>query len=382
MRTIASARWILILSLTAGTGTFAIAEDAGQPSWSPKSAAAYLDQRADWWSTWPRAAKDRGTFCISCHTALPYALARPALHAALDEKEAGATEAKVLASVTKRVQEWAEVEPFYNDKTSGPHKTEQARGSESIFNALILVNRDARAPRDRKMSRNWTMSDDAQIAFDNMWALQISSGDAKGSWNWIDFNNRPFEAPDSHYYGASLAAVAVAMTPPSYRSSKEIREHIALLRDYLAKEYGNQSSINRVAALWASAKLASAGSPEILTAEERQSLLGDLWKTQQSDGGWSLSSLAGDWKRHDNTAQEAASDGYATGVVALALETAGIPRSETHLASALNWLEHHQEAQGSWPASSLNKQRDPESDIGRFMRDSATAYTVLALTQP
>ena len=48
-------------------------------SWNPKAAASYLDYRAGWWMEWTGSARDHGTFCISCHTALPYALSRPAL---------------------------------------------------------------------------------------------------------------------------------------------------------------------------------------------------------------------------------------------------------------------------------------------------------------
>src|SRR5882724_10054966 len=54
-------------------------------SWDQKAAAAYLDQRAEWWMSWPRAARDHETFCVSCHTAVPYAMSRPTLRKALGE---------------------------------------------------------------------------------------------------------------------------------------------------------------------------------------------------------------------------------------------------------------------------------------------------------
>ncbi|MFI5245054.1 MAG: hypothetical protein ACHQQR_07500, partial [Gemmatimonadales bacterium] len=54
--------------------------------WSAPAAASYLDSRIAWWMTWSTSQRDHDTFCVSCHTALPYALGRPALRAALGEK--------------------------------------------------------------------------------------------------------------------------------------------------------------------------------------------------------------------------------------------------------------------------------------------------------
>ena len=42
-------------------------------------------------------------------------------------------------------------------------------------------------------------------------------------------------------------------------------------------------------------------------------------------------------------------------------------------------LDRNQDADGSWHASSLNRQHDPASDRGRFLRDAATGCAVLAL---
>src|SRR6202035_909486 len=77
--------------------------DAKAPgTWNPKAAAADLDRRADWWMGWQGAARDHGTFCVSCHTALPYALARPVLRASLAEQGPSINERKLIENVTKR----------------------------------------------------------------------------------------------------------------------------------------------------------------------------------------------------------------------------------------------------------------------------------------
>src|SRR6204780_3409915 len=82
-------------------------------TWDSKAAAAYLDQRANWWMGWPQSVRDHDTFCVSCHTAVPYALSRPALRKALAEDSLSVNEHKLLDNVTKRVLLWSEIAPFY-----------------------------------------------------------------------------------------------------------------------------------------------------------------------------------------------------------------------------------------------------------------------------
>jgi hypothetical protein len=128
------------LSVTAFASSMAQAP-ASASGWNGRAAAVYLDSRMDWWLHWPNAARDRDTTCVSCHTAAPYAMARPVLRASLGEREAAAPERQMQAHVVKRVQLWKEVDPFYNDQRSGLPKTSESRGTEAILNALVLASR-------------------------------------------------------------------------------------------------------------------------------------------------------------------------------------------------------------------------------------------------
>src|SRR2546426_2410404 len=141
---------------------------AAAASWSEKAAAAYLDGRLVWWMGWPAAARDHQTFCVSCHTAVPYAMARPALRSALAEQAPTPIERRLLDNVTKRVRMWKEVEPFYPDKTRGVPKTAESRGTEAVLNALILAGYDV---------ATGNLSADTRLAFKSMWAEQLKTGD-------------------------------------------------------------------------------------------------------------------------------------------------------------------------------------------------------------
>ncbi|MGH9720218.1 MAG: hypothetical protein ACRD8O_08400 [Bryobacteraceae bacterium] len=330
--------------------------------WNPRLAAEYLDSRQKEWFAWKPATAPGGP-CVSCHTSVTYLLARPVLRRALGEKERTSHETGLTAALKARVakREPTELFPAFKKEPLAS----QAAGVESIHAALFLTLENA----------GRTLSPEAEQAFERMWAFQIREGDAKGAWAWFSLNLDPWEMPESRFYGASLAALAVGSAPAEYRKRSGVAERVADLVAYLSREQQAQPLHNRLVLLWASTKLR-----EALPDSARKAIIDEAWRKQQADGGWAMETL-GPWKEHPNAIPAAGSNSYATGLAAFALERSGVKRSDKKFKRALAWLKSQQDPKhGYWPAQSMNKKYEPGSMQDGFMRDAATAFSVMALS--
>jgi squalene-hopene/tetraprenyl-beta-curcumene cyclase len=312
--------------------------------------------------------------CVSCHTVVPYAIVRSSLGRRLFEPEMPAPQRILMASVETRVQNWSSMPPFYSDAVYGRGKTAESRATEAVLNAVILASYDAQHGHLRSVTRT---------AFKEAWALQDEPGENRGGWKWQNFHLAPFESVESGYQGAALLMQAVKNAPDGYAREPQIQEHVIRLQEYLRGHYAQQPLLNQIYILWLSPKV-----PGLLTTIERTLLLNAIQSHQEPDGGWILSSLdpqpatsrlARLMHQFAGVARPVESDGYATGLVVMALKATGTNPGNKALRGGLDWLERHQEADGSWRANSLNGRPDPASDVGRFMRDAATAYAAMAL---
>jgi squalene-hopene/tetraprenyl-beta-curcumene cyclase len=316
--------------------------------WNPRLAADYLDSRQKEWFAWPRA-NTSGIPCVSCHTGVPYLLVRPLLRKALSEDQSTKYETGLLDGMRKRVEKREPVNAA-------------SLGVESVLSALFFAQEDA--------GGRWRP--ETVQAFDRMWLLQISEGNDKGAWPWFHLDQDPWEAPESTYFGAGLAAMAVGLAPPEYRKRPDVQEHVAALADYLKREQSAQPLHNRLTLLWASGKVGT------LSESARQSIVDEVLTVQRADGGWTIESL-GPWKKRENAPPVEGSSPYATAVVAWSLERAGLTMSNPALARALNWLKVRQDPKtGFWPGVSMNRRYEDSMRLN-FMQDAATGYASLAL---
>jgi squalene-hopene/tetraprenyl-beta-curcumene cyclase len=339
-----------------------------------RRAIAYLDGRQDAWSKFARAERGEGehkTTCVSCHTGLSFALARPALGRFAAEATPSAGEDRMLAGVGRRVEHWAELDSprFRLMYDHDDRKKVESRGTEAVLNALILSRADAQLGRK-------TPGAATRTALEHLWATQATEGDDAGSWEWLNFGLQPWEGRGSRAFGAALAAIAVGSAPGYLDNQPDhaAKRGVGLLRDYLRRRFREESVYNRLWILEASTTFAG-----LLSAERKQDVIDQTLALQRDDGGWSLATL-GDFKRVDGTDQPRDSDGYATGLVVHVLRHSGTS-TRPELARGLDWLRSHQNTDGSWPGRSVNKERDPATFIGKLMTDAATAIAAQALVE-
>lgn len=377
---------VAVLLLIFGTDHVASKNDRAVPSdWDREGAAKYLDDRMDVWFANAKKLQtgETETSCVSCHTTVPYVLARPALRRAMHVNTATPQELRLIEETTRRVGSYEAKRPLYDHNDS---KKLESGGTEAVLNALILASADAAQSRR-------TSSAATEQAFKQLWETQRSDG----AWDWLDFGLEPFETVDGAYFGATLAAMAVGAAPGySVSRDAETKTGVKRLREYLTERYAAQSLFNRVWLLLASTRFNN-----LLTNAQRASLIAEIQNKQREDGGWALESL-GAWKWSKKAAPFRApgtpdaallakSDGYGTGLMVYALRQAGLPVGQPAVNKGMLWLKANQQnvqvsqhTWMAWRAHSLNFDREHGGDKGEpwrrmFMSDSATAFAVLAL---
>jgi squalene-hopene/tetraprenyl-beta-curcumene cyclase len=383
IRILAGALVVLISALVLRAGQAPVRAAEG---WDRAAAAAYLDARMDvWWAkakTLKTASGD--TKCLSCHTVIPYALARPALRIAMGQSAPTPHEERILATVRQRVQHAATQQPYY-DHTEA--KKVESRGVEAVLNAVVLTQYDT-------LGRSGMGSEASRAAMARLWEVQRPDG----AWDWLNFGLEPYEANDAVYYGATLAALAAGTSAGQYASREGPgKAGLERLRGYLTTNVASQRLFNKAWALVAASRLSG-----VLDDAQKDAIVRELEQAQRADGGWSMADL-GPWRWTKADAPYAppgttdatllaASDGYATGLAVYAMKHSGLGRPRPGHAKGIAWLTANQKAGNiedpawaPWRAHSLNFDREHGGEKGEpwrrlFMSDLATALAVLALS--
>jgi squalene-hopene/tetraprenyl-beta-curcumene cyclase len=307
------------------------ADEPKRSALSLKQSAQYLDNVAVEWT--------RKRNCGTCHTNVPYLMARPVLKE-FDSPGQG----EVRAFFETRVAHWDDP-----DKDAKPRWD-----AEVISTAQALAMNDAATtgklhPLTRK-------------ALDRMWTLQTQDG----GWDWLKCAWPPYEHDD--YYGAIAAALATGYAPEDYAHGPSARPGLERLRSYFRKTPPPDLH-HRSMLLWASTRLGG-----LMDRPQQEATIRAIRAIQRSDGGWCLPSLGG-WKRRDGTANDpgSPSDGFASGMLVFILREAGVPATDPTITRGVAWLKANQRVSGRWFTRSLTNDQD------HFIADAGTAFAVMAL---
>lgn len=302
-------------------------------TFSPVAAARYLDIAS---LNWQRDRK-----CATCHTNMAYLMARPALVG--------------RSPSSGEVREF--FEQYIDSRWSGEGNAPKDGDYRPVVIATGLVMND--------IASNAKLSDASHAALDLMWTTQRNDG----SWKWAKCGWAPMEIDD--HYGVTLAAIAVGTASDAYTLSPQAIEGIRRLRLYLQKTAA-PSIHHRLMMLWTSLHLTG-----VLSVDQQDKIIEELFASQRSDGGWSTAQFLLDWnefKRKDNLEPEVLkSDAYATGLGLILLRGLGYQQNDPRIQSAIRWLETHQDDDGKWFTPS------PSKDSKQYFTNMGTAFAILGL---
>ena len=154
---------------------------------------------------------------------------------------------------------------------------------------------------------------------------------------WQNFDYTPWESKESQYHWAALMAEAVGKRPGQLsRRPEDCRQPRRFAQSICIGHYEAQPLLNKIAAA-----VGFGAVPRLATPPQRKRAAAESMERQRADGGWSLTDL-GTWQRRDKTPLETRPDGYATGMMVLALE-------ENHVANLVRaarrcrWLVANQD---------------------------------------
>lgn len=309
-----------------------VADEPIRASFSAKQAARYLDNASLNWQ------KRRN--CVTCHTNMPYLMARPALSAAMPDS--------------------GEVRSFFEDY----YLTRWEKGKkqpEKPYRPVVIGA--ALAFNDAQTAG--ALSDVARKTLDLMWTTQGENG----AWKWAKCGWAPMEIDD--HYGVTLAALAAGIAPGGYARTHSAKVGLEKARKYL-KAHPAPSLHHRIMIAWASLRI-----EDLMEKKEREKVLDTMLSKQLANGGWSTPSFLVDWKgyeRKDGKPHDVnSSDAYGTGLALVVAREMGVPATDERLQKGVVWLKSNQRESGKWFS------RSPAKDSKHYFTNTGCAFALLGL---
>jgi squalene-hopene/tetraprenyl-beta-curcumene cyclase len=329
------------------------------PAQDEEQALRYMDKTT---KNWLDGVSSHGGKCMSCHTTLPYAMARPA-HGQSEELLSMRTAIEERVKLFDEVGFEGNVQPWYESFKKSSYS------NESVMNAITLVYMDKGVAQGTE-----ELGGSTKTALKLMWERQVKDGEHMGGFDWLDqYGFAPFENKGSAHWGTAMVAVAIGEAPENYKNNPLIQENIANLRKYLQKNFDDMNLHHQLVVAWADKEIGGILSGEQVKEVTRKVL------ASQAEGGWSIHNLL------NISGHSTVPDGYATGLVTNIMMKLG-KGDDVKVKGGLSWIRNSQTVAntgvlasgmpscGSWFGMSPNSHKQ-----SLFFTDLSTSYAMLAL---